>query len=1121
MISNVADRNFFRKFAAIALSLLLCQPVYSQSAENQQIVFEGSLTDSAGNALDLSSALLTFYVSANGCYLYGENSSSAGDSLGNIVHRIGSGTPVPGSPNSFSQNLFFGNINGTTTFAGNNCSVTGSDTRLVQVYYAAQSITGTIKLGTVPYAQNATMLSGKSINSFVLASADTNTVFSGGADGQFLTKTSSGLTWTTYAASTVTSATVNTALGYTPANSATLTNYLQKSNNLADLPNSGTARTNLGLGTLATKSSIDLGSAEVFGLLPYTKLQIPALDGDVASAVGSGTVTVTRLRGIALSATPPANNQVLTYSGGTWVPMTPAFGSTGISNLTAGNGLLGGTITSAGTLSVNFGSTSGTVAAGDDPRIVQALQSSNNLSELTNVPSARANLGLGSLATKSSIDLTTADITGVLPFANGGTPWISMGTGLYTTSNTAIGASTLPLWKFRVSTDTNHAASISNTSPTGLGLNISTGGGAGLVVFTPSTSSTMPAIRADNASGTTFVLESSGRVGIGVVSPTALLQLGRGTTNLAAFKLSSGLTLTNPQSGTIENDGSFLYYTDDTNTRRTIATGTSFNTLDYILNINSPSTLTLSPAQNVIVSATVASTNSSTGALVVKGGVGVAGNINAVGTIQTQGTVSAAGIGYFYGGLNTSGTLNSAGNISTLSNIYAAGNISSNGFISTLSSLNGASLYTPNIYGGNSAGQNLTLESTSHTTKGNISLAPNGGNVGVGTTSAAYRFHVKSPAVNSFMAGFSPSSGSGFYGIGEDASGQLFTTFYDTAGTTRNFLTANGTNYFLNDVALGTISPMNGSRLTVSGATYLNGAVAVSKTLTLYGGSGVSAPLVFASNTLVGGSLVPGAVEFNGWHLLYTDLSSQRRRVAGGVASGTIDNVTNIIAANSSLTFNGNSNSMTGAAIFNNTGAGGVALQANANISVTGSIKLAADGSNTAINCTAAEEGKQRYNSNYKTMEFCDGVYWNGVNGPTHCAATSTGYGSGVSYTLIGKPGTGNAFCMSKQNEFGTYANAVDDCNERIASNGSRMYMCTPKEYFQGCKSYSSLGAEAALPGYRTSVGYWTDSIYATGPTAMGAFYFGSGTAGVCDVNDKAEGSYYETSNANYRCCWR
>lgn len=59
---------------------------------------------------------------------------------------------------------------------------------------------------------------------------------------------------------------------------------------------------------------------------------------------------------------------------------------------------------------LNIGTVAGTVAAGNDTRIVNALQKGNNLSELTNVPTARTNLGLGTAATQT-VTVNSVDAT--------------------------------------------------------------------------------------------------------------------------------------------------------------------------------------------------------------------------------------------------------------------------------------------------------------------------------------------------------------------------------------------------------------------------------------------------------------------------------------------------------------------------------------------------------------------------------------------------------------------------------------------------------------------------------------------------------------------------------------
>ena len=69
-----------------------------------------------------------------------------------------------------------------------------------------------------------------------------------------------------------------------------------------------------------------------------------------------------------------------------------------------------------------------------------------------------------------------------------------------------------------------------------------------------------------------FRFTTSGREGIGQTTPTAQLHIAAGTATAetAPLKLTSGTNLTTPEAGAIEFDGTNLYFTTSTGTRKTI-----------------------------------------------------------------------------------------------------------------------------------------------------------------------------------------------------------------------------------------------------------------------------------------------------------------------------------------------------------------------------------------------------------------------------------------------------------------------------------------------------------------------------------------------------------------------
>lgn len=187
---------------------------------------------------------------------------------------------------------------------------------------------------------------------------------------------------------------------------------LQAANNLSDVGSAATARSSLGLGTAAVKTvnttagtiaALGTQAAGASGQVPDAAHvhPMPRLD-QVGAPTAPVALNSQKITGLANGS---ASSDAATFG---QLPVNPLLSANNLSDLasapTARTNLgLGG----AAVLAVGTGA--GTVAAGNDTRIAGALQAANNLVDLVNAATARTNLGLGGAAVLS-VGTTTGTV---------------------------------------------------------------------------------------------------------------------------------------------------------------------------------------------------------------------------------------------------------------------------------------------------------------------------------------------------------------------------------------------------------------------------------------------------------------------------------------------------------------------------------------------------------------------------------------------------------------------------------------------------------------------------------------------------------------------------------------
>lgn len=531
-------------------------------------------TDYFTELISLITGISTQYTkaSSNGTVVIPETNSPSNLSAGQLWYESGSLKYYNGSTtvtlNSSGSAINFSQLPVGTT---STTVVVGNDSRVVNAIQN-DGYAKSIKVGA-----DASRPTSHTLGQFYVASDAQKIYYNNGS------------TWITVAdvnsVAGVTSSTITNALGYSPLNPAS---------NLSDISSSATARSNLGLGSLASFNFLDLGSSYASGTLSMSRL--PAFTGDLTSTSGTN---ILMLNDIGSGVVSGSQYTKVTVDGKGRITSGSSLSSSDIT------GALG--FVPASTASATQWSTSG-----------------------TSIHYSAGKVGIGTVSPSAPLNVygeTSTDDFIALFAQNGITPESSVavmntGKAVSVQGNGAayfMGRDVVNDIEFVMGTSSNGSA------------------------FAGSMTSHDFQLRTNNTTRVT-IQNTTGNVGVGTTAPSAKLHIASGTSSLAPLKFTSGTLMSSPGAGSVEYDGFNLYFTDGANTRRTLASIDSTGTQNNTSIISNSSNITLSPTGSVIVSSTTASTSSSTGALVVNGGLGIAGNIYASGTIVTSSNIQGSSI---------------------------------------------------------------------------------------------------------------------------------------------------------------------------------------------------------------------------------------------------------------------------------------------------------------------------------------------------------------------------------------------------------------------------------------------------------------------------------------------